>query len=65
MTLLGFSGVQNKLVWTPFYFQKTQCRLHVVRRPLFVIILVVILAIARLFCPVSTTDERPVGMQLV
>ena len=65
MTLLGFSGVQNKLVWTPIYIQKTQCRLHVVRRPLFVIILVVILAIARLFCPVSATDERPVGMQLV
>jgi len=33
--------------------------------PLFVIILMVILAIARLFCPVSATDERPVGMQLV
>jgi hypothetical protein len=44
---------------------ETQCRLHVVRRPLFVIILMVILAIARLFCPVSATDERPVGMQLV
>jgi hypothetical protein len=25
----------------------------------------VILAITRLFCPVSATDELPVGMQLV